>query len=166
MSSHDEKIPVTSAVRFLREQTIVFTPHFYRYEEHGGTAHAARSLNISEHSVIKTLVMQTELRQPLIVLMHGDCEASTKQLARTIGVDRVTPCDEDVAQRHTGYAVGGISPFGTRMELPIYAEQTIFEIPLIYINGGKRGFLVSINPGDLMKALPVTPVHIAIPAGS
>lgn len=162
MSSQEEKIPATGAVRFLRERTISFTPHFYRYEEHGGTAHAAKSLGVSEHAVIKTLVMETESRKPLLSLMHGDCEVSTKQLARTIGTNHVTPCNEQTAHRHTGYTVGGISPFGTRSELPIYAEETIFDLPLLYINGGKRGFLVSINPMDLKNALPVTLVHVSI----
>jgi Cys-tRNA(Pro) deacylase len=163
MSPQEEKIPATSAVRFLRERKIPFQPHFYRYEEHGGTAHAARSLGVSEHAVIKTLVMETGPRDPLVTLMHGDCEVSTKQLARTIGTSHVTPCDEQTAHRHTGYTVGGISPFGTRSELPVYAEETIFDLPLIFINGGKRGFLVSMNPMDLKTALPVALVHVSIP---
>jgi Cys-tRNA(Pro) deacylase len=163
MSPQDEKIPATTAIRFLRERKIPFQAHFYRYEDYGGTTHAATSLGISEHAVIKTLVMETELRGPLLTLMHGDCEVSTKQLARTIGTSHVTPCDEQAAHRHTGYTVGGISPFGTRSELPIYAEETIFDLPRIYINGGKRGFLVSINPTDLKSALRVTLVHVSIP---
>lgn len=166
MAPHEDKIPVTTAVRFLRELRIAFEPHLYRYEEHGGTRHAAESLGVPEHSVIKTLVMETDLRQPLLVLMHGDCEVSAKQLARLIGSNRVTPCDEHTAQKHTGYIVGGISPFGTHSKLTVYAEDTIFDLPLIYINGGKRGFLVAINPDDLKKSLLPTMVHVAQPAAT
>jgi len=163
MCPQEERVPATAAVRFLRERKIFFQPHFYRYEEHGGTPHAAKSLGVPEHSVIKTIVMETGQREPLLALMHGDCEVSVKQLARTIGTDSVTQCSEPKAQKHTGYTVGGISPFGTRTELPVYAEDTIFKLPLIYINGGKRGFLISINPVDLETNLSVTIVHVAIP---
>lgn len=166
MSPHGEKIPVTTAIRFLRERKVVFEPYWYRYEEHGGTGLAARSLNVPEHSVIKTLVMETELREPLIILMHGDCEVSTKQLARVLGANRIAPCDEHTAFKHTGYTVGGISPFGTRTSLPILAEETIFDLPLVYVNGGKRGFLVAINPSDLKTALSAKPVRVAVPAAS
>jgi Cys-tRNA(Pro) deacylase len=164
MTSHEEKVPATLAIRQLREQKILFEPHFYTYLEHGGTGHAARSLQVPEHAVIKTLVMETDLRRPLIVLMHGDCEVSTRQLARIIGANKVTPCDEQAAHKHTGYTVGGISPFGTRSRLPVYVESTIFDLPLIYVNGGKRGFLVSINPASLRGALEIVPVQAAIPA--
>ena len=164
MHTSHEKVPVTTAIRFLREKNIPYEPYFYRYEEHGGTAHAATSLGVSEHAVVKTLVLETELRDPLVMLMHGDCEVSTKQLARVLGVNRISPCEEHVAHKHTGYMVGGISPFGTRSALPVYVEETIFELPLVYLNGGKRGFLVAINPADLRTALPLTPVHVAIPA--
>ena len=162
--AHDEKIPVTAAVRFLREHQITFEPFTYTYEPHGGTHHAAESLGVAEHSVVKTLVMETELRQPLLVLMHGDREVSTKQLARVMGANRVTPCDEHTAQKHTGYVVGGISPFGTHSKLPIYAEESIFELPLVYINGGKRGFLVGIDPTDIRTSLTPNIVHVAQPA--
>ena len=154
--------PVTPAVRLLREKKIAFEPHIYDYEERGGTARSAAELGVSEHRVIKTLVMETDSRDPLVVLMHGDCEVSTRELARTIGTRSVTPCDPAAAQKHTGYLVGGTSPLGTRKQLPVYAEKTIFELPEIYINGGKRGFLVSIAPADLRKALAITEVSVAI----
>lgn len=159
-----DKYPVTAAVRLLREKNIVFAPYLYRYEENGGTAHAAAELNIAEHAVIKTLVMETDVRAPLIVLMHGDCEVSTKELARSLKVKSLLPCAAAAAQRLTGYMVGGISPFGTRARLPVYVERTIFELPLIYINGGKRGFLVSIEPNHLRALLPLEQVNAAIKA--
>ncbi|HEY7545545.1 MAG TPA: Cys-tRNA(Pro) deacylase [Blastocatellia bacterium] len=154
--------PVTPAVRLLREKRIAFEPHLYDYKEHGGTSHSALSLGVDEHAVIKTIVMETDSRSPLIVLMHGDCAISTKELARQLGVKSVSPCDPTVAQKHTGYMVGGTSPFGTRKPLAVYAEKTIFDLDLIYINGGKRGFLVSIAPGDLKKALSIKEVEVAI----
>jgi len=154
--------PVTAAVRVLRDKHINFEPHQYEYEERGGTRRSAEELNVDEHSVIKTLVMQTDAREALIVLMHGDKEVSTKELARTIGVKSVTPCDPAVAQKHTGYQVGGTSPFGTRKSMNVYAEKTIFDLPMIFINGGKRGFLVSLDPNDLKTVLPITEVNVAI----
>jgi len=154
--------PVTPAIRFLREKKIPFTQHLYAYEEHGGTKASARVLNVDEHVVIKTLVMQTDEQRPLIVLMHGDKEVSTKQLARILNVKRIEPCDAATAQKRTGYLFGGTSPFGTRKQIPVYAEATIFSLRRIYINGGKRGFLVEITPSDLLKALPVEEVHVAI----
>jgi Cys-tRNA(Pro) deacylase len=153
--------PITPAVRVLRENRIEFEPHLYNYKEHGGTAHSAAELGVDEHIVIKTLVMETESRTPLIALMHGDQEVSTKELARTLSVKSVLPCDPSTAQKHTGYQVGGTSPLGTRKELPVYAEQSIFELPKIYINGGKRGFLISINPSDLKCVLAVEEVNVA-----
>jgi Cys-tRNA(Pro) deacylase len=154
--------PVTPAVRLLREKKIEFEPHLYDYEERGGTSHSAESLGVREHAVVKTLVMETEARKPLVVLMHGDREVSTKNLARAIGTKSVQPCDPQTAQKHTGYMVGGTSPFGTKAKLPVYVERTIFELPKIYINGGKRGFLVAINPQDLRALLPVEEVEVAI----
>jgi len=154
--------PVTPAVRLLREKRIVFEPHIYAYEERGGTRRSAEELQVDEHAVIKTLVMETDSREPLIVLMHGDREVSTRELARTLGIKRVSPCDPDVAQKHTGYQIGGTSPFGTRKALPVYAEKTIFDLPVIYINGGKRGFLVSIDSNDLRRALRILEVNVAI----
>ena len=154
--------PVTPAVRMLREKKIAFEPHVYDYKERGGTAHSAAELGVPEHRVIKTLVMETDSREPLVVLMHGDREVSTRELARVIGVRSVTPCDPAAAQKHTGYLVGGTSPLGIRKQLPVYAEKTIFELPEIYITGGKRGFLISLSPADLRKALTITEVSVAI----
>jgi len=156
------KYPITPAVRVLREKRIAFEPHLYDYKEHGGTKHSAEELGVDEHSVVKTLVMETDSREPLIVLMHGDREVSTKELARALGVKSVSPCDPAAAQRHTGYQVGGTSPFGTRKPLAVYVEQTVFDLPAIYINGGKRGFLVSIDPTDLRRALRLNEVNVAI----
>jgi Cys-tRNA(Pro) deacylase len=149
-------------VRALRERKIDFEPHLYAYEERGGTRRSAESLGVDEHTVVKTLVMETDARKPLIVLMHGDREVSTKQLARQIGARSVEPCKPDAAQRHTGYLVGGTSPFGTRSKMPVYVERTIFELPRIYINGGKRGFLVSVDPKVLRELLPVEEVSVAV----
>ena len=154
--------PVTSAIRFLREKKIAFTPHLYTYEERGGTRVSALALGVDEHAVVKTLVMQTDDRKPLIVLMHGDREVSTKQLARIIGVKSVTPCDAKTAERHTGYVFGGTSPFGTLTSLPVYAEASIFTLPRIFINGGKRGFLVEISTADLRQAMTVIEVQVAV----
>ena len=157
-----EKFPVTTAIRALREGKIPFSEHLYPYEEKGGTATSARELGVSEHCVIKTLVMEDDKKEPLIILMHGDCQVSTKELARSIGVRSVVPCTPDAANRHTGYLVGGTSPFGTKRHLPIYVEASILSLDKIYINGGKRGFLVAIAPQDLVKLLKPTPVTVAI----
>src|SRR5437763_17125694 len=157
--------PITPAVRVLREQKVEFAPQLYDYEERGGTRHSAEALGVDEHAVVKTLVMETDAHKPLLVLMHGDREVSTKQLARALGVKSVHPCDFAQAQKHTGYLVGGTSPFGTRAHLPVYVERTIFELPVIYINGGKRGFLVSIDPEVLRDVLKVEEVEAAIEKG-
>jgi Cys-tRNA(Pro) deacylase len=154
--------PVTPAVRLLREKKIAFEPRLYDYKDYGGTARSAAELQVPEHEVIKTIVMQTDDRRPLIVLMHGDREISTKELARAIGAKTVSPCAPDLAQKQTGYQVGGTSPFGTRRALPVYIEKSIFDLPRIYINGGKRGFLVAIDPNDIKAVLPVTEVQVAI----
>jgi Cys-tRNA(Pro) deacylase len=154
--------PITPAVRVLREKKISFKPHLYDYEEHGGTRVSAEALNVAEHEVVKTIVMETERREPLIVLMHGDCEVSTKQLARLIGAKQVNPSSPEAAQKQTGYLFGGTSPFGTRRRLKIYAEKSIFDLARIFINGGKRGFLVEINPQDIKRALEVTEVTVCI----
>ncbi len=155
--------PVTPAIRFLRERRIQFKEHLYRYQEHGGTSVGATELGYPEHVLIKTLVMQTDAKKVILVLMHGDCEVSTKKLARLLGVKSVEPCDDRTAGRHTGYVFGGTSPFGTRASLPVYAEKTIFDLPSILINGGKRGFLVEINPHVLREILPIEEVEVAIP---
>jgi Cys-tRNA(Pro) deacylase len=154
--------PVTSAIRDLRAASVAFIPHLYAYQEHGGTGVAAVALGICEHAVIKTLVMQTETRTPLIILMHGDREVSTKQLARCLGVKKVEPCDTAVVTRHTGYQVGGVSPFGTRTKLPVYVEEGILALPRVYVNGGKRGFLVEISPETFRIHLGGIPVSVAI----
>ncbi len=154
--------PVTPAVRLLREKKVGFVPRLYDYEERGGTRRSAEELGVDEHAVVKTLVMETEAGKPLVVLMHGDREVSTKQLARSLGVKTVSPCDPQTAQKHTGYMIGGTSPFGTRTRLPVYVERTIFQLPKIYINGGKRGFLVEIEPKDLRILSPLEEVEVAI----
>ncbi len=157
-----DKHPVTNAVRVLREHGVAFTHHPYEYEERGGTAVSARELGVPEHAVIKTLVMEDDAKRPLVVLMHGDREVSTKNLARQIGVKTIQPCAPEVAQKHSGYLVGGTSPFGTRTELPVYVERTILELPRIWINGGKRGFLVALAPSALAKLPKLEPVDVAI----
>jgi Cys-tRNA(Pro) deacylase len=154
--------PVTTGVRFLREQQIAFVPLLYVYEHRGGTATSAKELQMEEHCIIKTLVMETDPRNQFLVLMHGDREVSTKQLARTLNVKSVSPASEQTAQRVTGYQVGGISPFGTKQKLPVYAEQSIFLLPKIVINGGKRGFLVEIDPAEMKRALNVMDVNVAV----
>ena len=153
---------MTQALRLLKDKQIPFVPHEYPYEARGGTQHSAACLKVAEHVVIKTLVMETEDRKPLIVLMHGDREVSTKQLARAIGAKSVKPCDPAIAQKHTGYQVGGTSPFGTRKIMPIYVESSILSLDRIFINGGRRGFLVEIQPGDLRKAFQMQEVLVAI----
>lgn len=147
------KYPMTPAVRLLLESKVEFTGHLYEYEEKGGTARSSRELGVDEHSVVKTLVMETDDKKPLIVLMHGDRQVSTKQLARELGVKTVKPCAPEVAQRHSGYQVGGTSPFGTRKPLPIYLQKTIADLPRVYINGGQRGFLVNLATADLLRVL-------------
>ena len=154
--------PVTPAVRLLREKKVEFEPHLYAYEERGGTRHSAESLGVDEHAVVKTLVMETEARKPIIVLMHGDREVSTKTLARSLKVKSVQPCDPATAQKHTGYLIGGTSPLGTKTKLPVYVERTVFALPKIYINGGKRGFLVEIEPKILHELLSAEEVEVAM----
>ena len=156
-------IPETPATKFLQQHRIAHSNHPYNYEEHGGTAVSARELNVPEHAVVKTLVMEDENKKPLIVLMHGDCKVSTKELARQAGCKKVEPCKPEVANRHSGYLVGGTSPFGTRKPMPVFIEKSILDESLIYINGGRRGFLVGIHPHDLMKALQAKLVEVALP---
>ena len=148
-----DKHPVTMAVRVLREHGVDFTHHPYEYEERGGTEVSARELGVEEHAVIKTLVMEDDTKKPMIVLMHGDREVSTKNLARQIGVKSINPCAPAVADRHSGYQVGGTSPFGTRREMPVFMERTIIELPRLYVNGGRRGYLVGMTPADLVRVL-------------
>lgn len=158
-----DKTPVTPAVRMLRAEKAHFTDHLYEYEEKGGTAVSARELGVDEHTVIKTLVMEDDRKQPLVVLMHGDLQVSTKELARTIGARSVAPCSPDTANRHSGYLVGGTSPFGTRKQMPVYMEETIAHLPKIYVNGGKRGYLVGLDPQDAVRILKPMFVKVGIP---
>jgi len=155
-------VSATPAIHFLRKHGVAFTEHPYRYEDHGGTRVSSRELGVDEHAVVKTLVMEDEAKRPLIVLMHGDREVSTKQLARQTGRKTIEPCDPAVAQRHTGYAVGGTSPFGTRKPLPVFVERTILELERLYVNGGRRGLLVSVSPADLARVLDATAVEVAL----
>ena len=157
-----EHVSETPATSFLRKHGVGFSEHPYAYEEHGGTAVSSLALGVPEHDVVKTLVMQDEAARPLIVLMHGDCKVSTKNLARAIGCKSVEPCRPDVAQRHSGYLVGGTSPFGTRKAMPVYVEESILALDKIYINGGRRGYLVGIAPGVLVAVLGATPVQCAL----
>jgi len=152
----------TPATVFLKAKRVAYTEHEYEYVEHGGTEVSSRTLGVPEHEVVKTLVMQDEAGKPLIVLMHGDRKVSTKNLARQAGVKRIEPCRPDAAQRHSGYQVGGTSPFGTRKRLPVFLERSILELPKIYINGGRRGFLVGIAPGELVRVLRPVLVEVAL----
>jgi len=161
MSKKSQHVSETPATQFLRHHKLAFTEHVYDYVEHGGTAESARQLGVDEHAVIKTLVMQDEKAQPLIVLMHGDRQVSLKELARQIPCRRVEPCKPEVAQRHSGYQVGGTSPFGLRKALPIYVEAGILALPKICINGGRRGYLVGIAPQVLCELLAAKPVQCA-----
>ena len=152
----------TPATQWLRRAGVAFSEHPYEYIEHGGTAESARQLGLDEHQVVKTLVMQDQDAKPLIVLMHGDCKVSTKNLARQIGAKSIEPCKPEVANRHSGYLVGGTSPFGTRKTMPVYIEASVLELPRIAINGGRRGFLVQIDPQVCVQLLGATPVHCAL----
>ncbi|MDA0189886.1 MAG: Cys-tRNA(Pro) deacylase [Proteobacteria bacterium] len=157
-----EHAPETPATLFLRQHGIAHSNHVYAYEEHGGTRVSARELNVDEHAVVKTLVMEDENRKPLIVLMHGDRKVSTKELARQSGRKKIEPCKPETANRHTGFLVGGTSPFGTRKVMPVFIEKSILDLPLIYINGGRRGFLVGVHPHDLLRVLAPTVVEVAL----
>ena len=157
-----EKIPATPAVRVLKQHKVKFIPRLYTYEDKGGTRTSARELQVNEHQVIKTLIMEDNLKNPFIVLMHGDCEVSLKHLARQLKVKQITPCAPEKAERVTGYQTGGISPFGTRQELTIYMEESIASLEQIMINGGRRGMLVEITPTDLINILSPIKVSVAI----
>lgn len=157
-----DKTSVTPAVRALRAAGVAFTDHPYAYEEKGGTAVSARELGVDEHCVVKTLVMEDERKNPLIVLMHGDLQVSTKELARIMGAKGVAPCPPDTALKHSGYQVGGTSPFGTRKSMPVYMEETILALPKIYINGGKRGYLVGLDPREAVRLLKPRLVKVGI----
>jgi len=157
--SHVSETPATA---MLRAHGIAFTEHPYEYLEHGGAQHSAMVLGFDPFAVVKTLVMEDEAAQPLIVLMHGDCQVSTKNLARQIGAKKVQNCKPEAAQRHSGYLVGGTSPFGTKKAMPVYVESTVLELPLIFINGGQRGYLVGVDPKVLVTLLGARPVQCAI----
>jgi|SRR5688572_31180183 len=156
-----DKLPVTNAIRVLREHGVTWTDHAYEYEERGGTEASARELGVPEHQIVKTLIMEDDRKQPMIVLMHGDREVSTKNLARHLGVKTVSPCAPAVADRHSGYQVGGTSPFGTRRAMPVYMQASIAELPRVYINGGRRGYLVGLASADLVRVLAPVLIDIA-----
>ena len=163
MAKKDKHVSETPATQMLRREGVAFTEHVYDYVEHGGTAESARQLGVDEHAVVKTLVMQDEKAQPLIVLMHGDRQVSLKALAREIGAKKVEPCTPEAAQRASGYQVGGTSPFGTRKAMPVYVEASVLELPRILVNGGRRGYLVGLEPKSALALLDARPVHCALP---
>lgn len=158
----DKHVSETPATQMLKKLAIAYTEHPYQYVEHGGAMESARQLGLDPQLVAKTLVMEDEQAKPLIVIMHGDREVSTKNLARQIGAKKVAPCKPEVAQRHSGYMVGGTSPFGTRKKMPVWVESTLLDLPTIYLNGGRRGYLVGIDPQALIKALGAKPVNVAL----
>lgn len=166
MSKKAAHVSETPATQCLRQRGIAFGEHVYDYVEHGGTSESSRQLGVPEHEVVKTLVMQDEKAQPLIVLMHGDCTVSLKELARQIPCKKVEPCKPDVAQRHSGYLVGGTSPFGTRKAMPVFVESSILALPRLFINGGRRGFLISLEPRVLTELLAARPVQCALKSGA
>jgi len=163
MAKKDKHVSETPATAWLKRRGVAFTEHVYDYVEHGGTTESARQLGVAEHAVVKTLVMQDDQGRPLVVLMHGDAQVSTKNLARQAGVKAIEPCTAEAAQRASGYLVGGTSPFGTKREMPVYVEETILALPRICINGGRRGYLVGIEPRVLTELLGAKPVACAIP---
>jgi len=158
------KAPSTAATRLLRQKGIPYTEHLYRYQERGGTAVSARELGVPEHAVVKTLVLEDDAGSPLVVLMHGDREVSLKALARRLGARAVEVCRPEAAQRHSGYLVGGTSPFGTRKKMPVYVEKSVLDLPVLYVNGGSRGFLVAMAPADLVRAVAPEVVEVGIAA--
>ena len=164
MAKKDKHVSETPATQMLRRAGIAFTEHPYDYVDHGGTEESARQLGVAEHEIVKTLVMQDEKAQPLIVLMYGDRQVSTKNLAREIGAKAVEPCKPEVAQRHSGFLVGGTSPFGLKKAMPVYVEAGVLELPRILINGGRRGFLVGISPRVLVDLIGAKPVRCALAA--
>jgi len=166
MAKKERHVSETPATAWLKAHGVAYTEHPYDYVDHGGTAESARQLGVAEHAVVKTLVMQDDKARPLIVLMHGDCQVSTKNLARDIGAKAVEPCQADVAQRHSGYMIGGTSPFGLKKQMPIYVEASVLDLPRICINGGRRGFLVGIDAQVLLAPLGAQLVHCALPAAA
>jgi len=164
--SRKEHVSETPATQVLKRRAVFYSEHVYDYVDNGGTAESSRQLAVAEHQVVKTLVMEDDTAQPLIVLMHGDMQVSTKNLARQINAKKVHNCKPEVAERHSGYQVGGTSPFGTRKSMPVYVEATVLELPLVYINGGRRGYLVGLDPEVLTRVLQAQPVHAADPASA
>jgi len=162
MAQLKDKPPITAAIRVLKQNNVVYTEHFYDWEEHGGTAQISRELGFDEHQVIKTLIFQTDDKKPFVILMHGDKSVSTKNMARALGVKSVQPCEPAFAEHNSGYHCGGTSPFGTRRRMPIYAEKTILELDKIYINAGHRGYCVEMAPSELVRVLNPMPVSVAI----
>ena len=160
--SKSEHVSLTPATAYLRKHGVVFSEHVYAYEGHGGTAVSARELGVAEHTVVKTLVMEDEAKRALLVLMHGDRKVSTKNLSRQIGAKRIEPCTPEAAHRHSGYLVGGTSPFGTKKPLPVYVESSVLALEKIYINGGRRGYLVGIAPAELVRLLGAKSVDVAM----
>lgn len=156
------KTSATPATAFLAKHGVAFSEHHFEYLEHGGTAHTAVALGVPEHEVVKTLIMETESGDPLVVLMHGDLKVSTKELARAAGVKRIAPCKPEDAQRHSGYLIGGTSPFGTRKSMPIYLERSVLDLPRIYINGGRRGYLLGMDSSELVRLLSPVLVEVAL----
>ncbi len=158
----ERHVSATPATQWLRQHRVAFSEHPYDYVERGGTAESARQLGVDEHAVVKTLVMQDEQARPLIVLMHGDRQVSTRQLARDVGAKHIEPCSSDVAQRHSGYQLGGTSPFATRKPMPVWVQRSVLALPRIWINGGRRGFLVALQPQVLVELLGARPVDCAL----
>ncbi len=156
------KTAATPATTFLDQQGVAYTEHFFEYVEHGGTGASSSALGVPEHEVVKTLVMENESGHPLVVLMHGDRKVSTKELARTAGVKRIFPCKPEVAQRHSGYLIGGTSPFGTRKPMPVYLERSVLALPRIFINGGRRGYLLGMDSAELARVLSPVLVDVAL----
>jgi Cys-tRNA(Pro) deacylase len=159
-----DKVPATQAIRVLREQGVAFETHVYDYVEKGGTAASSSALGVDEHAVVKTLIMENEQREPLVVLMHGDKQVSTRALARTLGARSIQPCKPEVADKHSGYQVGGTSPFGTKRAMPVYLERSVLALERIWVNGGRRGLLVSLAPSELVRVLAPTLVDVAVDA--
>ena len=153
----------TPATQFLAEHGVQYTEHEFEYLEHGGTGHSSKMLGVPEHAVVKTLIMENERGEPLVVLMHGDLKVSTKELARSAGMKRIAPCKPEVATRHSGYLIGGTSPFGTRKRMPVFLEKTVLDLPRIYINGGRRGYLLGMAPQEIVRVLSPQVVEVGIP---
>lgn len=162
MSKNNQHAPETPATRFLKQHRIAYSTHLYEYEEHGGTSLSAKALNLPEHAIVKTLILEDENSAPLIMLMHGDRKVSTKELARQTNRKRIETCKPEVANRHSGYLIGGTSPFGTRKKMPIYMEKSILDLSIVHINGGRRGFLVGLHPHDIVRILKPELVSVAL----